>query len=107
MTAPPARAPAGPPGQLPDSPFTVYLKRRRREITVPPGMTLLAALRAAGVDHYAGCMEGTCSNCLAHVLSGAIDHRDRTLTEKERLRGDRIITCVSRGLPGERLVLDL
>jgi hypothetical protein len=41
------------------------------------------------------------------VISGTIDHRDIVLTEKERARGDRIITCVSRGVAGERLVLDL
>lgn len=87
--------------------FTVYLKRRGQEITVGADQTLLEALRAAGVNHSASCLEGTCSNCLAHVISGAIDHRDRTLTAKERDRGDRIITCVSRGLPGQRLVLDL
>lgn len=90
-----------------DAPFTVWLARRKREITVPAGVTLLAALRGAGVNHSASCLEGTCSNCLAHVLAGTIDHRDRCLTEKERIRGDRIIACVSRAAAGERLVLDL
>jgi ferredoxin len=98
--------PVSRPGRA-DGSFTVHLKRRGVEFVVPAGTTLYAALRAAGVDHYASCMEGTCSNCLAHVLAGPIDHRDRVLTRKERERGDRIITCVSRGLPGTRLVLDL
>jgi ferredoxin len=94
-------------GAAADVAFTVYLARQKREIAVAADQTLIAALRAAGIDHYGLCLEGTCSSCLCRVISGPIDHRDRTLTTKEKARGDRIITCVSRGFPGERLVLDL
>ncbi|MGE0652211.1 MAG: 2Fe-2S iron-sulfur cluster-binding protein [Alphaproteobacteria bacterium] len=88
-------------------PFTVYLARRRREITVAADQTLLQALHDEGINWYGSCLEGRCSNCLCRVISGPIDHRDSVFTEKERARGDRIITCVSRGVAGERLVLDL
>lgn len=91
----------------PNGPFTVYLKRQRREITVGAHQTLLQALAAVGIDRSGSCLEGRCSNCLIPVLAGDIDHRDTVLTEKERARADRIIACVSRALPGTRLVLDL
>ena len=90
-----------------DKPFTVYLARRKCEMTVAADKTLLQALHDAGISWYGSCLEGRCSNCLCRVISGPIDHRDSVLTEKERARGDRIITCVSRGVAGERLVLDL
>ncbi len=89
------------------APFAVHLARRGTTITVGGGETLLDALQAAGVNWTGTCLEGRCSNCLCRVISGAIDHRDTVLTEKERARGDRIITCVSRGLPDGVLVLDL
>jgi ferredoxin len=95
------------PGGGADKPFTVYLTRQKREITVAADKTLLQALHDAGINYYGSCLEGRCSNCLCRVISGTIDHRDTVLTEKERARGDRIITCVSRGVAGERLVLDL
>lgn len=95
------------PAARTDRPFTVYLARRKREITVAADQTLLQALHDEGINWYGSCLEGRCSNCLCRVISGPIDHRDNVLTEKERARGDRIITCVSRGMAGERLVLDL
>lgn len=90
-----------------NEPFTVYLSRRKQEITVPADKSLLEAVREAGVYLDSSCEEGLCSTCIARVISGGIEHRDQVLTEKERAKGDRILTCVSRATPGEKLVLDL
>ena len=90
-----------------NEPFTAYLSRRKQEITVPADKTLLEAVREAGVVIDSSCEEGLCSTCLCRVISGPIEHRDQVLNDKEKAAGDRILTCVSRGLPEERLVLDL
>ena len=90
-----------------NEPFTVYLSRRKQEITVPADKSLLEAVREAGVALDSSCEEGLCSTCIARVISGGIEHRDQVLSAAEKARGDRILTCISRAMPGERLVLDL
>ena len=42
-------------------------------------------------------------NSAVTVDGGEIDHRDRVLTTGERAKGDRIITCCSRGKTRLRL----
>ncbi|MEV6117023.1 PDR/VanB family oxidoreductase [Streptomyces sp. NPDC052109] len=93
------QAPAG-------SEFEVVLARSGRAVTVPPDVSVLDAVRAAGVEVLYSCTEGTCGTCETDVLAGAPDHRDSVLTEEERSAGDTMMICVSR-CRGARLVLDL
>ena len=79
-----------------DKPFTVYLARRKREITVAADRTLLQALHDAGVKWYGSCLEGRCSNCLCRVISGPIDHRDSVLSAAEKASNREMMICVSR-----------
>ncbi|MGW0207980.1 PDR/VanB family oxidoreductase [Streptomyces sp. NPDC003233] len=89
-----------------DGAFEVVLARSGRTVTVPPGVSVLDAVRAAGVQVLYSCAEGTCGTCETDVLEGAPDHRDSVLTEEERSAGDTMMICVSR-CRGARLVLDL
>ncbi|MGW7529395.1 PDR/VanB family oxidoreductase [Streptomyces sp. NPDC054783] len=86
--------------------FEVELARSGRTVTVPPEVSVLDAVRAAGVEVLYSCTEGTCGTCETDVLEGAPDHRDSVLTEEERSAGDTMMICVSR-CRGARLVLDL
>ncbi|MFB7507252.1 PDR/VanB family oxidoreductase [Streptomyces broussonetiae] len=86
--------------------FAVVLTRSGRTVTVPPDVSVLDAVRAAGVEVLYSCAEGTCGTCETGVLEGAPDHRDSVLTEEERAAGDTMMICVSR-CRGTRLVLDL
>ena len=84
--------------------FTVRLQKSGREISVGKQQTLLEALRANGCTVRSSCESGTCGSCKTGLISGAVEHRDRVLTEEERI--EHIMPCVSRALSGE-LVLNL
>ncbi|OXM53132.1 oxidoreductase [Amycolatopsis thailandensis] len=89
-----------------DAPFEVVLSRQGKSVVVSPGVTVLDAVRTAGVHVLASCMEGTCGTCETAVVDGVVDHRDALLTDHERATGDCMFPCVSRSC-GDRLVLDL
>lgn len=86
--------------------FEVELARSGRTLTVAPDVSVLDAVRAAGVEVLYSCTEGTCGTCETDVLDGEPDHRDSVLTEDERAAGETMLICVSR-CRGKRLVLDL
>jgi cytochrome P450/ferredoxin-NADP reductase len=87
--------------------FEVELKDSGLVLTVPPGQTLLSALRAANVDVQSDCEEGLCGSCEVRVLAGKVDHRDVVLTRSERDANTKMMTCCSRACEGGRLVLGL
>ncbi|GAA2486201.1 PDR/VanB family oxidoreductase [Streptomyces longisporus] len=89
-----------------DSEFEVELARSRRTVTVAPDVSVLDAVRAAGVEVLFSCTEGTCGTCETDVLDGTPDHRDSVLTAEEQQSGETMMICVSR-CRGKKLVLDL
>ncbi|MFI2374779.1 PDR/VanB family oxidoreductase [Streptomyces sp. NPDC018964] len=89
-----------------DRAFEVVLARSGRTLTVAPDVSVLDAVRGAGVEVLHSCTEGTCGTCETEVLEGEPDHRDSVLTEAERAAGETMLICVSR-CRGRRLVLDL
>ncbi|MEU8727765.1 PDR/VanB family oxidoreductase [Streptomyces tendae] len=86
--------------------FDVVLARSGRTVVVPPGVSVLDAVRGAGVEVLYSCTEGTCGTCETEVVEGDPEHRDSVLTEEERAAGETMLICVSR-CRGRRLVLDL
>ncbi|MBT2414780.1 oxidoreductase [Streptomyces sp. ISL-12] len=86
--------------------FEVVLARSGRTVAVPPDVSVLDAVRAAGAEVLFSCTEGTCGTCETEVVEGVPDHRDSVLTEEERAAGETMLICVSR-CRGKRLVLDL
>lgn len=89
-----------------DGEFEVELARSGRSLTVPAGVSVLDAVRAAGVEVLYSCTEGTCGTCETDVLEGTPEHRDSVLGPQEREAGETMMICVSR-CRGNRLVLDL
>jgi len=87
-------------------PFAVELARAGVVVDVEPGVSVLDAVRAAGVDVLSSCRQGTCGTCETTVLAGRPDHRDSILADHERTAGDCMFPCVSRSCD-DRLVLDL
>jgi ferredoxin len=73
-------------------------------LTVQPGQTILAAVRAAGIEAEASCEGGICGACRTRILAGEPDHRDYILGPKER--AGNMMICVG-GARSARLVLDL
>lgn len=88
------------------TPFEVELARTGATVTVPPSVSVLEAVRAAGADVLSSCREGTCGTCETGVVDGTPDHRDSILDDADRAAGDCMFVCVSRSI-GDRLVLDL
>ena len=86
-----------------DKPFTVRLAKSGRAVAVPAGVTILAALRAAGLDVPSSCESGTCGTCRTKLIAGEADHRDLVLADDER--ASNIMLCVSRA-KGDELVID-
>ncbi|RAH98994.1 oxidoreductase [Acuticoccus sediminis] len=95
-----------PPVEIePDAgPFEVELARSGMVLTVEPGQTVLAAVRAAGVAVDASCEGGICGACRTRVLSGEPRHADRVLKPSER--AEAMMICVG-GSRSPRLTLDL
>ncbi|KAB2975814.1 oxidoreductase [Streptomyces sp. SS1-1] len=89
-----------------DGEFDVELARSGLTVTVGPGVSVLDAVRAAGVEVLYSCTEGTCGTCETDVLDGTPDHRDSVLTSEEQASGETMMICVSR-CRGRRLLLDL
>ncbi|MFW3169708.1 2Fe-2S iron-sulfur cluster-binding protein [Geodermatophilus sp. CPCC 206100] len=75
-------------------------------VGVPPGTSILEAVRRAGLEVPAACDDGRCGACETRVLDGDPDHRDGVLTAEERAFGETMMICVS-GARGSHLVLDL
>jgi ferredoxin-NADP reductase len=94
------------PGSRTDREIVVELKRSRLQLAVPPGESILEALKQAGIGPPFSCEEGTCGTCETTILEGVADHRDSLLTEAEREAGKTMMICVSRAL-SDRLVLDI
>nr|WP_251702045.1 PDR/VanB family oxidoreductase [Pseudomonas boanensis] len=89
-----------------EQPLRVILARSGKEVEVPNGCTIMAALRAAGHEVASSCEQGVCGMCETRVLDGVPEHRDMLLSENERARGNVMMLCVSRALT-PTLTLDL
>lgn len=76
--------------------FEVVLARSNESFVVAAQESLLAALVRHGSHIESSCEQGICGSCELRVLSGDLDHRDHVLSDVDRLRGDRMMACVSR-----------
>lgn len=103
-TASPASALAADAGG--DQPFEVVLARSGRTLQVPADQSILEVMLAAGIKTPYVCREGWCGNCQTTLLGGHADHRDDILEDDEKAAQDTIHICISRAMPGERLILD-
>ena len=88
------------------TPVQVVCETAGRVLLVPPGTSILQAVRDAGLEVTSPCANGLCGTCETRILDGEPDHRDGLLTPEERASGDTMLICVSRART-PRLVLDL
>ena len=82
-----------------DHAFSVVLAQSQSRVEVPPGISILEAMRAAGHDAPSSCESGTCGTCRTRLLEGKADHRDLVLTDDER--ESHLMICISRALTPE------
>lgn len=78
--------------------FKIKLTKSELEIEVPPEMSMLEAMEAAGVDAPYLCRGGACGRCELEVVctDGNLLHHDHYLSEAEKASGKKIMPCVSR-----------
>jgi phthalate 4,5-dioxygenase reductase subunit len=94
---------AGAAARPEDRAFGVVLAKSGDRIEVPPGVSILEAMRARGHEAPSSCESGTCGTCRTRLLAGEADHRDLVLAEHERAA--QIMICVSRAHSPE-IVID-
>ncbi|GAA4421073.1 PDR/VanB family oxidoreductase [Actinokineospora soli] len=90
-----------PPPVVDGSPFELQLGAGGPVVPVGADESALEALRRARPDVAYSCRQGFCGTCKVRVLSGAVEHRGRALSEE-----DTMLVCVSRAA-GDRVVLDV
>jgi ferredoxin-NADP reductase len=76
--------------------FAATLLVSKKTVTVLETETLLGALHKAGIPLEFSCEGGVCGTCIVELVSGSVDHRDRCLTDRQRM-GGQLTACVSRG----------
>jgi ferredoxin len=86
--------------------FEIALQRSNRVLNVPADISALEVIRQAVPGVAYSCQQGFCGTCRTRVIScsGTIEHRDRVLTDCERI--DTMTICVSRSRGG-RITVDL
>ena len=89
-----------------DTAFEVVLARSGITLTVPPGVSMLDAVRAVKPEVMSSCERGICSACETAVIDGIPDHRDSVLTPAEQAANQYVMLCVSRAKTAQ-LVVDL
>jgi vanillate O-demethylase ferredoxin subunit len=78
-----------------DGSIVVELARTGITILVPPGKSILDAVREAGVPANSSCEQGTCGACETRVLEGVPDHFDAVLSPADRKSGKMMMICCS------------
>ena len=74
--------------------FTLRLAKSGREIQVAADQPATDALLAAGIQVDVKCSDGLCGVCKCGIVSGAVEHRDFVLSNKDR--EGAMILCQSR-----------
>jgi vanillate O-demethylase ferredoxin subunit len=87
--------------------FEVELAQSGVTLTIPPDKSILDVLLDNGFGVPYACEDGWCGACTVGLISGKADHRDEFLSDADKEEGKKIQVCVSRAMPGEKLVLDL
>lgn len=82
-----------------DHAFAVRIAATGQLVQVPADVSILDALRRAGLRVPSSCESGTCGSCKTRLIAGAPDHRDLVLAEHER--ASHIMVCVSRAKSAE------
>jgi ring-1,2-phenylacetyl-CoA epoxidase subunit PaaE len=88
-------------------PVEIVLDGNRRRIAVPPGLTIIDAARAAGIDLPHACKGGMCSTCRARVVGGRVEMALNYALTAAELAAGFVLTCQSRPVePGTILDYD-
>jgi ferredoxin len=66
-----------------------------RTISVPDDQYILDIAEEAGIRLSAGCREGTCSSCIAKIVSGEVDQSEQKFLQPSEIAAGYTVTCVA------------
>lgn len=66
-----------------------------RTVAVPDDEYILDIAEAAGIQLPAGCRQGTCSACVAKLVSGEVDQSEQKFLRSKELEAGYTVTCVA------------
>ncbi|HBE17015.1 MAG TPA: ferredoxin [Cyanobacteria bacterium UBA11149] len=66
-----------------------------RTIEVPDDQYILDMAEEAGIRLPAGCREGTCSSCIAKILSGEVNQSEQKFLKSSEMAAGYTVTCVA------------
>ena len=84
--------------------FTVTFTRSGRTVACPPGSTVLAAARAAGLRLPFACNKGVCGTCKSRLLSGTVELRHGGGIRQAEIDAGMTLLCSAR--PTSDLVVE-
>ena len=87
--------------------FEVELAKSGVTFTIPADRSILDVLLDNGFGVPYACEDGWCGACTIPLISGKADHRDEFLSDADKAANEKIQVCISRAMPGEKLVLDM
>lgn len=76
---------------------TIYLERKKVEVPLVPGETLLESARRADLDPPFNCEAGNCGTCMAHIEEGHATMRINDALDDDEVDAGYILTC--QGIP--------
>lgn len=66
-----------------------------RTISVADDQYILDMAEEAGIRLPAGCREGTCSSCIAKIISGEVDQSEQKFLQPSEIAAGYRVTCVA------------
>lgn len=66
-----------------------------RTIEVPDDQYILDMAEEAGMRFPAGCREGTCSSCIAKIVSGEVNQSEQKFLKPSEIAAGYTVTCVA------------
>jgi glycine betaine catabolism B len=79
-----------------ERPYAVQFVSSGRSIACPPGTTILAAARSAGLRLPFACTKGVCGTCKSRLVSGAVDMRHGGGIRQREVDAGMILLCCSK-----------
>lgn len=74
---------------------TVRFRRSGREVTCPPGVTVLEAAASAGVVLPSSCQQGLCGSCKSTLLAGSVDMNHQGGIRPREIAQSSFLPCCS------------
>jgi ferredoxin len=64
-------------------------------VSVPQDQYILDMAEETGIKLPAGCREGTCSSCVAKIVSGEVDQSEQKFLQPSEIEAGYTVTCVA------------